>query len=281
MCLTFSPVWVFRSFLFCCVVQSNHGGHFEGRWLPNMSWNLRRAPPVPQHEEQVRATSLKSRVFLKKTELCNFFSLKYLGAMLSTLESTNTEIHFSHITRWGSFHFFLKTFQITTWDPNHPVSVHGWRLRGDQRHEVQPHVRLRKVWHIRRQLHPPRGEHHHQHQRQHDQYHPDHHNHYEDDHNPQGERVVLANCKKALINGTVMLPSAALSNSKYAHTWLSWSWYSWWWSLWSCWWWSHHSPPLSLNKMMAACSDIKINKEMNSIEVVLSMQSYFWFWLKK
>ena len=31
----------------------------------------------------------------------------------------------------------------------------------------------------------------------------------------QGERVVLANCKKALINGTVMLPSAALSNSKY------------------------------------------------------------------
>ena len=202
--------------------------------------------------------------------------------MLSTLESTNMEIHFSHITRWGSFHFFLKTFQITTRDPHpHPASVHGWRLRGDQRHEVQPHVRLRKVWHIRRQLHPPRGEHHHQHQRQHDQYHPDHHNHYEDDHNPQGERVVLANCKKALINGTVMLPSAALSNSKYDHTWLSWSWSSWWWSLWCCWWWSHHSPALSLNKMMAACSDIKINKEMNSIEVVLSLQSYFWFWLKK
>ena len=33
----------------------------------------------------------------------------------------------------------------------------------------------------------------------------------------QGERVVLANCKKALINGTVMLPSASLSNSKYRH----------------------------------------------------------------
>jgi len=51
----------------------------------------------------------------------------------------------------------------------------------------------------------------------------------------EGERVVLANCKKALINGTVMLPSASLSNS-------------------------------NLNKMMAACSDIRINKEMNSIE---------------
>ena len=27
---------------------------------------------------------------------------------------------------------------------------------------------------------------------------------------------------------------------------------------------------LSLNKMMAACSDIKINKEMNSIEVIFA-----------
>lgn len=51
----------------------------------------------------------------------------------------------------------------------------------------------------------------------------------------EGERVVLANCKKALINETVELPSASLSNS-------------------------------NLNKMMAACSDIKINREMNSIE---------------
>ena len=33
----------------------------------------------------------------------------------------------------------------------------------------------------------------------------------------QGERVVLANCKKALINETVELPSASLSNSKYDH----------------------------------------------------------------
>ena len=31
--------------------------------------------------------------------------------MLSTLESTNTEIHFSHITRWGSFRFFWKHFK--------------------------------------------------------------------------------------------------------------------------------------------------------------------------
>ena len=82
-----------------CVVQFNHGSHFKGRWLPNMSWNLRGAPPVPEYEKQVRATSLKSKVFPKTTELCNFFTLKYLGAMLSTLESTNTEIHFSHITR--------------------------------------------------------------------------------------------------------------------------------------------------------------------------------------
>jgi len=51
----------------------------------------------------------------------------------------------------------------------------------------------------------------------------------------EGERIVLAKCQKALINGTYMLPSSAINQQ-------------------------------SLNKMVAACSDIKINREMKSIE---------------
>lgn len=51
----------------------------------------------------------------------------------------------------------------------------------------------------------------------------------------EGERVVMAQCQKALINGTSMLPTSALGRT-------------------------------DLSKLVAACSDVKINREMNSIE---------------
>ena len=50
----------------------------------------------------------------------------------------------------------------------------------------------------------------------------------------QGERVVMAACRKQLLNGTEMLPKHALGNKDW-------------------------------NRLVASCSNITINEEMNSI----------------
>ena len=99
----------------------------------------------------------------------------------------------------------------------------------------------------------------------------------------QGEKVVLAKCQKALIGGTDLLPTSALGRPRWAHVW---HWIDdpyisyiiqhefdsfspprprWHFIIWYEF--DLFSPLASLNKLVAACSDIRVNKEMSSIEV--------------
>ena len=80
----------------------------------------------------------------------------------------------------------------------------------------------------------------------------------------QGEKVVLAKCQKALIGGTLLLPTSAIGRPRSFS--LP--------SLFQFWIFQLMQDPsmfwdifLRLNKLVAACSNIRVNKEMRSIEV--------------
>ena len=102
----------------------------------------------------------------------------------------------------------------------------------------------------------------------------------------QGEKVVLAKCQKALIGGTVLLPTSALGrprSSIYIRIFLT-----------GC---KQHAGvhPVTkidadqesvrdvhqifrLNKLVAACSDIRVNKEMRSIEVTSNYYYNYYYY---